>query len=94
MSLHSEREPRPPERASLEARDIGSARGVRRRRSALRRLDMLIGLVVAVVWLLLAPGVAMAGIVAVLVLLIAGASALVARRRARRARVRPARRRG
>ena len=84
MSFRSQ--PDLPERATPPAGGtaLGAARGTRRRRAAVRRLDVLLGVVVAIVWLLIAPGVALAGIIAVLVLLFAGVSVLVGRRRARR----------
>ena len=69
----------------------GRAR-LRRRRRALRRFDILLGLVAGAVWLLVAPGVAMAGIVAAFVLLAAGVSLLVGRRRGRRSGRRRSRR--
>jgi Flp pilus assembly protein TadB len=87
---------RPAPQSSLaddEREELGSAgarQRLRRRRRALRRLDILLGLIVGAVWLLVAPGVAMAGIVAALVLLVAGVSVLVSRRRGRRRRRRAA----
>ncbi len=59
-------------------------------------VDVGLAALVAVVVLIISPGLAVTGIVALLVLLICGVSLLVASRRARRSRVRrvpPARRR-
>ena len=55
----------------------------RRRRRAMLRLDVAIGAVAALVTILLAPGIAMAAIIAVLVLIVAGVWALAERRRRR-----------
>jgi uncharacterized membrane protein YfcA len=65
-----------------------SLRRRRRREAAQRRFDVLVGVVVGIVGVLLAPGVAMAALIAILVLLGVGIYAVVARRRRRRHRVR------
>ena len=57
-----------------------------RRRRGLRRLDVAIGVLLAIIALLVAPGVAVVAIGAVIVLLTCGLSLLHGRRRARRAR--------
>jgi hypothetical protein len=54
-----------------------------RRRTA--RLDVAVGALVALLVLLLAPGLAVVGIIATAMIALCGASALLARRRARRA---------
>jgi len=98
MSLYSDPQPLASDPDRPATRGRVAERRARRRRRALRRLDILVGLIVGGIWLLIAPGVAMAGIVAVLVLLLAGSSWYVGRRRARRAlrprRPRRRRRRG
>jgi Flp pilus assembly protein TadB len=58
-------------------------RAQRRRRAALR-LDLLIAGLVALAAILLSPGIAIAGIVAAIVLIVAGVWALVERRAQRR----------
>ncbi len=58
----------------------------RRRRRALRRLDVAIGLIVGIIVIVVAPGLALAGIIGAVVLIVAGLWVLVERRRrARRA---------
>jgi Flp pilus assembly protein TadB len=59
-----------------------------RRRRGLRRLDVAIGVLLAVIALVVAPGVAVVAIGAVIVLVACGLSLLYGRRRARRARSR------
>jgi hypothetical protein len=64
----------------------------RRRRRAMLRLDVVLAALVALVGILASPGIAMAGIVAALVMIVAGVWILVERRpRRRRRRGRPAR---
>lgn len=63
----------------------------RRREAAQRRLDVLIGAVVGIIGVLIAPGVAMAALIAILVLVALGIYTLVVRRR-RRQRLRVRRR--
>jgi hypothetical protein len=69
----------------------GSEQRRRRRRRALRRFDVALGLIVGVIWIVVAPGIAIAGIIAALVLALAGISFLVTRRRARGRGVMPRR---
>jgi hypothetical protein len=78
-----------------EAADTGGAeeRRARARRRGLRRLDVALGVLVGVIWIVVAPGIAIAGIIAVLVLALAGISFLVSRRRRRAASRLPRRRR-
>ena len=60
----------------------------------MRRLDVAIGLIVAIIVIVIAPGVALAGIIGAIVLIVAGVWVLVERRRrARRAAGSPRRRR-
>jgi len=87
MSLRPQ--PQPPLAGDERDRPANGARSRRRelrRRRATRRLDILIGLVAGGIWLLVAPGIAMAAIVAAFVLLVAGASLVAVRVRARRRR--------
>lgn len=78
-----------PERQPLERREpvrLDSRRSelrARRHRRGMFRLDIAIGAVAALVTILLAPGIAMAAFIAVLVLIVAGIWALVERRRGR-----------
>ncbi len=82
-------------RAATPGRARGAAELRLRRREALRdrhllRRDVALGVIVAIVVLLVTPGVAYAAIVALLALLACGVSLAVGRRRARRARSRRA----
>jgi|GEM_PF-3787460 Flp pilus assembly protein TadB len=89
MSLPDPRHELPPR--TRERSETGAQRALRRRRRRVagqRRFDVLVGVVVGIVGVLLAPGVAMAALIAILVLLALGIYALVARRRRRRHRVR------
>jgi len=89
MSLPDPRHEPPPR--SREPSAMGARRALRRRRrreAGQRRFDVLVGVVVGIVGVLLAPGVAMTALFAILVLLGLGIYALVARRRRRRHRVR------
>jgi hypothetical protein len=63
-----------------------SERRARRRRRGLRRLDIALGMIAGVIWIVFAPGIAIAGIIAVLVLALAGISLLFTRRRRRAGR--------
>ena len=80
-------DPSPPVSAAAERQ---ARRRQLRRRRGLRRLDVALGVLVAIVALVVAPGVAVVAIGAVIVLLACALSLLIGRRRARRARTRPA----
>ncbi len=71
----------PRESSQLDARRRRSSRSRRRR---LARIDVGLGLLAAVVLLLASPGLAIAAIVALLVLVACGISVLVQRRASRR----------
>jgi hypothetical protein len=73
-------QPIAPERRHPGASSV-SERSALRRRRALRRLDVVLGLTVGVIWIVFVPGIAIAGIIAVLVLALAGISLLFTRRR-------------
>ena len=72
----------PPSTAELQAR-----RQDLRRRRGRRRLDVAIGVLLAIFGIIVAPGLAVVAIVAVIVLLVCALSFFYARRRQRRARV-------
>ena len=83
----SQSEPQPrhhPEPARLDSRRAELR--ARRHRRAMLRLDVAIGAVAALVTILVAPGIALAAIIAVLVLIVAGVWLLVERRRRRGSR--------
>jgi Flp pilus assembly protein TadB len=70
--------PRPPEMAHLRAR-----RREARRKRRVARIDIGIGVFVAIVLLLATPGLAITGLVVLGILLLCGASVVRERRRAR-----------
>ena len=77
-----DREPESPAH-TVGAREHERRLGLRarRRRRAMRRLDVAIGVLVAVVAILVAPGIALAAIIAAVVLIVAGVWLLAERRR-------------
>ncbi len=89
MSLPDPRHELPPR--TRERLDVGARRALRRRRrreAGQRRFDVLLGAVIGLIGVLIAPGVAMAALIAILVLLALGIYTLVTRRRRRAHRVR------
>jgi len=85
MTIYSEPQPLAPDPGGSPGRRPDREQRRTRRRRAVRRLDILLGLVVGAVWVLLAPGIAMAGVIAIAVLALAGVSLLAGRVRRRRA---------
>ncbi|HEX3509680.1 MAG TPA: hypothetical protein VHT27_01145 [Solirubrobacteraceae bacterium] len=77
--------PEAPRRAPGErSAALKLRRATARRRTRLARVDLAISVLVAVVLLLIVPGLAIAGIVALVALFVCCASLLLARRRRRR----------
>jgi Flp pilus assembly protein TadB len=87
---YSEHERRLSPHADLSP-DRRSSTHRRQRARAFIGVDLAIGILIAVVAVLVAPGIAIVGMVAIVVLLLAALSLLFERRRARRRRRRAAR---
>jgi hypothetical protein len=83
------RDPEPRPTVARAARDMGEGRERRRhasRRSRLARMDVGLGVLGAIVLILATPGLAISGLIALLVLGVCGVSFLIERRRRARAR--------